>query len=204
MAEPLAPRQKDVYHFILDHVERHECSPTVREIADGLGVASTNTIDYHLKALERKGSIRRRGTLARNIELLRRPERPGAGIVRLPIRGEIAAGLPIQALDDREEAFDVSSALVRGRDSYLLRVRGESMIEEHICHGDYVVVRPQQTARDGETVVALLADNGVTLKKFYRERGQVRLQPANATMEPLRSRDVRVLGRVVGLFRSVQ
>ena len=205
MAEPLAPRQKDVYYYILDHFERHECSPTVREIADGLGVASTNTIDYHLKALERKGYARRRGTLARNIELLRRPARRDGGIVRLPIRGEIAAGVPIQALDRADEAFDVSAALVRDRDSYLLRVRGESMIEDHICHGDLVVVRPQQTARNGETVVALLADNGVTLKRFYHEGDRIRLQPANSAMRPIyvaADEELAIQGVVTGVIRS--
>ena len=148
MAEPLAPRQNDVYHFILDHVERHECSPTVREIA---------------------------------------------------------AGVPIQALDHADEAFDVSEALVRARDSYLLRVRGESMIEDHICHGDLVVVRPQETARNGETVVALLADNGVTLKRFYHEGERIRLQPANSAMRPIyvaADEELAIQGVVTGVIRS--
>ncbi len=191
MRQPLAPRQKDVLHFITDYHIRHECAPTVRELCEGLGVGSTNTIDYHLKALERKGYIRRRGGRARAIEIVDRRGGPGlgagggGGVIGLPIVGEIAAGLPIQALEGHEERIEVSFALAGTERAYALRVRGQSMIDEHICDGDLVIVRPQETARNGDIVVALLADNGVTLKKFYHEGDRIRLQPANAAMPPI-------------------
>ena len=204
MRMPLSPRQQDAYDFIADYVERHECAPTVREIAEGLGITSTNTVDFHLKALERKGYIRRRGNLARSIELLHRPARARRGIVSLPIHGEIAAGLPIQAREGFEERVEVPLSMGAAADAYALRVRGQSMIDEHICDGDIVVVRPQQTARNGENVVALLADNGVTLKKFFHEGDRIRLQPANATMPPIivpAGDDCAIQGVVVGVLR---
>jgi repressor LexA len=208
MPEPLAPRQKDVLLFITDYQQRHECAPTVRELCEGLGVTSTNTIDYHLKALERKGYIRRRGNLARSIEVVDRRGGPqqSRGLVRLPVVGEIAAGLPIQALDGSDETLDVALALAGTADAYALRVRGESMIDEHICDGDLVVVRPQQTARNGDIVVALLADNGVTLKKFYHEGDHIRLQPANATMPPIivpADEECAIQGTVMAVIRPV-
>ncbi len=206
MGKPLAPRQKDVLLFIEDYFERHECAPTVRELCEGLGVDSTNTIAYHLKALEKKGYIRRRGNLARAIELVERRGRARRGIVNLPIAGEIAAGLPIQALEGQEERVEVALALAGAEDAYALRVRGQSMIDEHICDGDLVVVRPQQTARNGEIVVALLADNGVTLKKFYHEVDHIRLQPANAAMPPIivpAGDDCAIQGTVMAVIRQL-
>lgn len=208
MPEPLAPRQKDVLRCIEDYQEQYECMPTVREIADGLGVTSTNTVDYHLKALERKGYIRRRGNLARSIELVdwRGSLKRRRGIVSLPIVGEIAAGLPIQALEGVEDTLDVSATLASAENAYALRVRGQSMIDEHICDGDLVVVRPQQTARNGDIVVALLADNGVTLKKFYHEGRQIRLQPANATMPPIiipAGEECAIQGTVMAVIRPL-
>ena len=209
MAEPLAPRQKDVLLFITEYQARHECAPTVRELCEGLGVGSTNTIDYHLKALERKGYIRRRGNLARAIEVVDRRAKAGrgaAGVISLPIVGEIAAGLPIQALEGHEERIEVSAALAGTERAYALRVRGRSMIDEHICDGDLVVVRPQETARNGDIVVALLADNGVTLKKFYHEGDRIRLQPANAAMPPiivLAGEECAIQGTVLTVIRQM-
>ncbi len=212
MAEPLAPRQKDVLLFITDYQARHECAPTVRELCEGLGVGSTNTIDYHLKALERKGYIRRRGNLARAIEVVDRRAKPGrgaggaGGVISLPIVGEIAAGLPIQALEGHEERIEVSSALAGTERAYALRVRGRSMIDEHICDGDLVIVRPQETARNGDIVVALLADNGVTLKKFYHEGDRIRLQPANAAMPPIivpAGEECSIQGTVLTVIRQM-
>jgi repressor LexA len=206
MSAPLAPRQRDVYRFICQYQAYEGFTPTVREIAAGLGVTSTNTIDYHLKALERKGYIRRHGNRARSIEVVDRAARQLPGIARLPIRGEIAAGLPIQALDGQDETYPVPLTLARGEDSYVLRVRGQSMIEEHICDGDLVVVRPQQTARNGEIVVALLADNGVTLKKFYHEGDHIRLQPANAAMPPIivpAGEECAIQGTVTAVIRPL-
>lgn len=210
MVDKLGTTQCDVYKFIIDYFDWHRSAPTIREIAEKLGIGSTNTIDYHLKALERKGFIRRRGNLARSIEILDRgpngagPQR--AAIVRLPVRGSIAAGQPIEALDDRDDFYEVSASLAGSPDAYALRVRGTSMIDEHICDGDLVVVRPQSTARNGEIVVALLADNGVTLKKFYHEGKYIRLQPANATMAPIiipADGDIAIQGTVRAVIRQV-
>ena len=201
--EPLAPRQQAVLRFIGAYQEHHGCAPTLRELCQGLGVGSTNTIDYHLKALERKGYIRRREGLARAIEIVDRRGKPACGIVSLPVIGEIAAGLPIQALEGHEEQIDV--ALGAAGAVYALRVRGQSMIDEHICDGDLVVVRPQQTARNGDIVVALLADNGVTLKKFYHEGDQIRLQPANAAMPPIivaAGEECAIQGTVMAVIRQ--
>ncbi len=210
MVDKLGTTQRDVYKFIIDYFDWHRSAPTIREIAEKLGIGSTNTIDYHLKALERKGFIRRRGNLARSIEILDRgpngagPQR--AAIVRLPVRGSIAAGQPIEALDDRDDFYEVSASLAGSPDAYALRVRGTSMIDEHICDGDLVVVRPQSTACNGEIVVALLADNGVTLKKFYHEGKYIRLQPANATMAPIiipADGDIAIQGTVRAVIRQV-
>lgn len=210
MVDKLGTRQGEVYAFILEYFEWHTSAPTVREIAEKLGMGSTNTVDYHLKALERKGFIRRRGNLARSIEIVDRGSgsggRKGASIIRLPVRGLIAAGQPIEALDDRDDFYDVPAALAGADDAYALRVRGTSMIDEHICDGDLVVVRPQATARNGEIVVALLADNGVTLKKFYHEGTHIRLQPANTTMAPIiipADGDVAIQGTVRAVIRQV-
>jgi repressor LexA len=205
MPERLAPRQKDVYLFIKDYQARHDCAPTIRELCDGLGVTSTNTIDYHLKALKRKGYIKRRDNLARAIEIVERGPRPGL-VVSLPVSGEIAAGQPIQANERHDERIDVPFALAGAEDAYVLRVRGESMIDEHICNGDLVVVRPCSTARNGEIVVALLADNGVTLKKFFHEGDHIRLQPANAKLAPIiipAGEECAIQGTVMAVIRQV-
>lgn len=210
MIERLGERQQAVLDFIREYQERYECAPTVREIAEKLGLVSTNTVDYHLKALEKKGRIRRRGNLARAIEIIDRGN-PGNGgpkgarVFSLPISGQIAAGLPILALEGQDEWIDVPESLAGSPDAYVLRVRGQSMIDEHICDGDLVVVRPQQTARNGEIVVALLADNGVTLKKFYHEGTHIRLQPANLTMAPIivpADDDIAIQGTVRAVIRQ--
>jgi repressor LexA len=209
MVERLGARQQAVLRFIGDYQRRYECAPTIREIGEELGLGSTNTVDYHLKALERKGFIRRRGNLARAIEIIDRGD-PGNGgpkgarIYSLPINGQIAAGLPILAYEGQDEWIDVPASLAGSPNAYVLKVRGQSMIDEHICDGDLVVVHPQQTARNGEIVVALLADNGVTLKKFYHEGAHIRLQPANPTMAPIivpADEDISIQGTVRAVIR---
>jgi repressor LexA len=193
MVAPLSPRQRDVLNAILRHQRHHDYAPTVRELCEAVGVSSPNTIAVHLDALERKRYIQRHDGLARSIEVLhtggghgpedRGPK--GMRILSLPIIGEIAAGLPIQANAQGDERYAIPFTMAGTEDAYILRVRGESMIDEHICSGDLVVVWPQPTARNGEIIVALLADNTVTLKKFYREGNHIRLQPANPTMPPI-------------------
>jgi repressor LexA len=192
MIAPLSARQRDVLNAILRHQRHHDYSPTVRELCEAVGVSSPNTVAHHLDALERKRYILRHDGLARSIEVLRRAdgspvdrEPKGARLLSLPIKGDIAAGLPIQANERHDEQFDIPFSMAGSDDAYILRVRGESMIDEHICSGDLVVVRPQQEARNGEIVVALLGDNTVTLKKFYHEGTHIRLQPANPTMPPI-------------------
>lgn len=192
MVAPLSTRQRDVLNAILRHQRHHDYAPTVRELCEAVGVSSPNTIAVHLDALERKRYIQRHDGLARSIEVLRGTDEgpqdrgpKGMRILSLPIVGEIAAGLPIQANKQHDERFDIPFSMAGTEDAYILRVRGESMIDEHICNGDLVVVRPQQTARNGEIVVALVGDNTVTLKKFYHEGTHIRLQPANPTMPPI-------------------
>lgn len=207
MVDQLTTKQREVYHYIKQYVGWNGYAPTVREIGDHLTFRSTNTVDYHLKALEKKGYIRRRGNMARSIELIagsaRRHEQSRQ--VSVPIHGLIAAGEPIQPLDDRDEWCSISAAMAGGPGAYALRVRGNSMIDEHICPGDLVIIEPRAQAKDGEIVVALLAE-GVTLKKFYHEGKRIRLQPANTTMQPIYvtpDQDFAVQGILRGVIRQV-
>lgn len=209
MVDKLGTTQRDVYHFIVRYWKCEGFAPTVREIGDEFGIVPSN-VYHHLKKLEGKGFIRRRGNLARSIEIVdrnaMRDDDRDSGLVRLPIRGLIAAGQPIEALDDRDDFYEVSSALAGSANAYALRVRGTSMIDDHICDGDLVIIQPQTTARNGEIVVALLADNGVTLKKFYHEGKHIRLQPANATMAPIiipADGDIAIQGTVRAVIRQV-
>jgi repressor LexA len=209
MVDKLGTTQRDVYQFIIRYWKHEGFAPTVREIGDEFGIVPSN-VHHHLKHLESKGFIRRRGNLARSLEVVDRDalrdDARDNGLVRLPIRGLIAAGQPIEALDDRDDFYETSSALAGSADAYALRVRGTSMIDEHICDGDLVIIQPQTTARNGEIVVALLADNGVTLKKFYHEGKHIRLQPANATMAPIiipADGDIALQGTVRAVVRQM-
>ena len=199
----------------------------MREIADSVGLASTSAVHHHLIALERDGLLERGLHSSRALRLTDRGESELEGasavtprvkvggrvtpfrmpvdrdVLALPILGEIAAGQPIEALADGAETLEVPRSMPAGDDSYVLRVRGKSMIDALIDDGDYVVVQPQATARDGDIVVALLEDNGVTLKRFYREKDRIRLQPANAEMEPIYATDVQIQGKVVGVIRKL-
>lgn len=212
MAARLGQTQLEVLRFIRRYQVQFEDSPSVREICDELGLGSTNTGMYHLKALEGKGYIRRRGNVARSIEIVRwdwlQPQERAPRVAQvqwLPVVGEIAAGLPLDAYERREDFREVPRWMAGSPDDYILKVRGESMIDEHICDGDLVVIHPQQTARNGEIVVALLADNGATLKTFFHEGHQIRLQPANPTMPPIiipRGDDCRIQGVVRAVIRA--
>ena len=198
--ERLTPTQAKALEFIRDFTEAHGWAPTLEEIGGGLGVAKA-TVQQYLRALEEKGAIRRRRYAHRSIELVEPPEASRRG--ELPIVGRIAAGSPLEAIEDGEAA-DIPGLLgVReGRDCFILRVKGDSMIEDGILDGDYVVVERRSTARNGETVVALLPDNTATLKRFYREKGRVRLQPANVDMAPIYAKEVEIQGIVRGVFRA--
>jgi repressor LexA len=203
----LTPRQLEIVRFIRDYTAEHSYAPTMQEMANQLGV-SRPTVFEHIEALEAKGALRRERQKSRAIELapqvLTTAGRPVFGGLQLPLLGRIAAGCPIEAIEDTE-VLDVES-LFRGRvgEVFALRVRGNSMIDEQIRDGDYVVVEKRENASNGETVVALIDNAEATLKKFYHDVGQVRLQPANPTMEPifLDPDRVRIQGIVIGVLRK--
>jgi repressor LexA len=195
----LTAKQRQIYEFIKDKIESRGYGPTVREIMGAFGIQSPNGVMCHLNALVNKGCILRQGKSARAIQLVdhRRP-----GTAELPLLGLVAAGAPTQAVE-QEDKLDFGDLFV-GTDHYALKVRGQSMIEDHIDDGDYVVIRKQETAENGERVVAMI-DNEVTLKRFHRERGQIRLDPANGKMQPIYldpKADNRIRGVLVGVLRK--
>jgi repressor LexA len=201
----LTKRQQEIFEFIKRYSARHGYPPTVRDIGKAVGLASSSTVHAHLANLEKLGLVRRDPTKPRAIELLDRAVEGVRNVVRppgLPLVGHVAAGQPILAEENVEE-YVQTPGIVGGEDGeYLLRVRGESMKDVGILEGDLVVVAPQDTARNGEVVVALVGEEA-TVKTFYRESDHIRLQPENDAMEPIRTREVRILGRVVGLMRSM-
>jgi repressor LexA len=198
----LTPRQLDVIVAIRNYRHLHGYSPTMQELADQLGTSKV-TIFEHVGALERKRVIRRDKHKARSLEIVPETLPDEERSTKLPLLGNIAAGSPIEAIENREE-IDLEAMFASKQGVYVLRVRGESMIEDHLCDGDYVVIERRETARNGEQVVALLDTGEATLKRYYREGGNIRLQPANHTMEPrIVSADrVRVQGVVIGVLRS--
>jgi repressor LexA len=201
----LTKRQQEIFAFIKRYSADYGYPPTVRDIGKAVGLASSSTVHAHLANLEKLGLLRRDPTKPRAIEMLDRAVEQIKSVVRpegLPLVGQVAAGSPILAEENIEEYVSVPDLAGGDEGQFILRVRGESMIDAGILPDDYVVVRPQDTAADGEIVVALVGEEA-TVKRFFRESDHIRLQPENASMEPIRSRDVRVLGRVVGLFRSV-
>jgi len=200
----LTKRQQEIFDFIKRYSAKYGYPPTVRDIGKAVGLASSSTVHAHLANLERIGLLRRDPTKPRAIEMLDRAAAGVRGLVRpgLPLVGHVAAGQPMFAEENIED-FIQTPTLAGGNDGeYLLRVRGESMKDVGILEGDVVVVRRQETAQDGDIVVALVGDEA-TVKRFYHEADHIRLQPENATMEPIRSREVRVLGKVVGLMRNL-
>lgn len=205
MPVTLYKRQRQIVDYLAQYVQRNGYSPTLREIADALDVSSLATVHEHLQALERKHIIRRHEGSARGIELIDRTFIKMTESVDLPVLGFIAAGQPIEPHTDPNASFKVSPEMISGkRRSYVLQVKGESMIEDHIADGDYVVIEETQVVNDGDIVVALL-DNGLaTLKRFYKEMTRVRLEPANSAMSPIYATNVQIQGRVVGLIRKFQ
>jgi len=208
----LTNRQQEIWEFLVRYVDTHGYPPTVREIGQEVGLASPSTVHAHLANLERAGLLRRDPTKPRAVELLgprrREPARePAVDVYRLPLVGQIAAGAPLLAEENVEDYLAVPEPLARGRDEFLLRVRGDSMINAGILDGDFVVVRREQDARNGEIVAVLVGDDEAadeaTVKRFYREDGRVRLQPENDALEPTYPPHVQVLGKVVGVFRMV-
>lgn len=198
MSEPfkLTPRQKNIYEFIKDRILNRGYGPTVREIGTEFGIRSPNGVMCHLKALEKKGLITREQNMSRAIQLHEPLRRGGA---TLPLAGQIAAGTPVLAVE-QSDRIDFGD-LFESADLFCLRVRGDSMIEDHITDGDYAVIRKQSTARDGEIVAALVDGDDATLKRFYRENGRFRLEPANASMQPIYSQNVEILGVLQSVIR---
>jgi repressor LexA len=205
----LTERQQQIWNYLVEYVDAHGYPPTVREIGEEVGLASPSTVHAHLANLERAGLLRRDPTKPRALELLGRERRdgvevPAADSVRLPLVGEIAAGAPLLADENVAEYLPLPK---RCNGDFLLRVKGDSMIDAGILDGDLVIVQRAQDARNGEIVVALAGDDEsadeATVKTFYREKGRVRLQPENASLEPIYADHVRILGRVVGVFREL-
>jgi repressor LexA len=201
----LTKRQQEIFDFIRKYSARYGYPPTVRDIGKAVGLASSSTVHAHLANLEKIGLLRRDPSKPRAIELLDRAVESVRGIVRgegLPLVGSVAAGQPMLAEENIEEYVSVPEIAGGGDGEYLLRIRGDSMKDAGILEGDFVVVRSQDTAQDGDVVVALLGEEA-TVKRFFREADHIRLQPENDALEPIRSKEVKVLGRVVGLLRSV-
>jgi repressor LexA len=200
----LTGRQQEIWEFLVGYVDDHGYPPTVREIGEAVGLASPSTVHAHLANLERAGLLRRDPTKPRALELTGREQPAAALLPKLPLLGQIAAGAPLLADENVEDELAVPETL---RGDFLLRVKGESMIEAGILDGDIVVVRRAQDARNGEIVVALAGDDEsadeATVKTFYKEKGRIRLQPENAALEPIYADYVQVLGKVVGVFREL-
>jgi repressor LexA len=206
LPKDLTKRQQEIFDFIKRYSAKYGYPPTVRDIGKAVGLASSSTVHAHLSNLEKVGLLRRDPSKPRAIELLDRAAESVKSIVRpngLPLVGHVAAGQPVLAEENIEDYVDVPDIAGGEIGDYVLRVRGDSMKDAGILEGDVVVVRPQDTATDGDIVVALVGEEA-TVKRFFREADHVRLQPENTAMEPIRSKDVRVLGRVVGLLRSMQ
>ncbi len=194
-------KQKEILRFLEQYIQKHNSAPTLREIASAIGVRSMATVHEHLTSMAEKGLIERTHGTARGIELVA-SSLPSAGRVDLPVLGLIAAGKPIEPMTDPDAFFSVSPQMISGKKkSFVLKVRGESMVEDGILDGDYVVIEEQNEARDGDIVVALLENGLATLKRFYRESTRVRLEPANAAMQPIFAKSVQIQGRVVGIVR---
>jgi repressor LexA len=200
----LTPRQKEIWDYLLTYVEKHGYPPTVREIGQAVGLASPSTVHAHLANLERAGLLKRDPTKPRALELIAREREEEH---KLPLLGQVAAGTPLLAEENIDDYLAVPEPLSRGGEEFLLRVKGESMVNAGILDGDFVVVRRQQDARDGEIVVALAGEdesaNEATVKRFFREDGRVRLQPENDALEPIYAQHVQVLGKVIGVFRQL-
>jgi repressor LexA len=198
----LTRRQKEILDFLTRHIDRKGYAPTIEEIGDHFGLSSLATVHKHLTNLQEKGLIKRAWNRSRALELV--PTEVAVRAVELPLLGRVAAGTPIEAIESTETIYVPEDMLGRG-ETYVLQVKGDSMIDEQIRDGDYVIVENRKVARDGEMVIALLEGENVTLKKLYREgAGRVRLQPANSRMKPLlvNEGDLRVQGVVIGVLRK--
>jgi repressor LexA len=209
-----AARKQRIVEYIATRVRETGYPPSVREIAKAVDLASTSAVHHHLQALEREGYLERGASHSRAIRVTPTAAMhsgvPGSLMPQIgaqgrvfPVIGEIAAGGPIEAYQDASETLAVPDAVVAGGDAYVLKVRGDSMIEAHIADGDFVLIRPQSTARNGDIVVAQVEENAVTLKRFFKEKDRVRLQPANPAYPPQFYDDVRIQGKLIGVIRRL-
>lgn len=198
-------RQRKILDFIKQFIQMNKMSPTLREIGDAVGLSSLATVHEHLSALEKKKLIRRTGSgRVRSIIIETKAEEALGKFLTVPVLGFIAAGSPLEPYTDPHATLDLplSFAAKKNRRIYVLQVRGESMIEDQIRDGDYVVIEEVSSARNGEIVVALLPNGMATLKRYYKEETRIRLEPANSTMSPIFAKNVRIQGRVIGLIRK--
>jgi repressor LexA len=199
----LTKRQKEIFDFIRRYASKHGYPPTVREIGKAVGLGSPSTVHAHLANLEKIGLLKRDPSKPRAIEVLVEKAKRAVRGGGLPIVGEVAAGEPVLAEENIEDYVDVPDAIGGEEGDFILRIKGDSMKDAGILEGDYVVVRSEETADDGEIVVALVGEEA-TVKRFFREKGKVRLQPENKAYKPIRTADAKVLGTVVGVFRSLK
>lgn len=202
MAVTLYRRQKQILDFIKQYIDKYSYSPTLGEIAEAIGVSSLATIHEHIGTLVKKGVIKRFDGAIRGIEVVDQNISHALSGIELPVLGYIAAGLPIMPYTDPDATIKVGPTMITGKKrSYVLQVKGDSMIEDGILDGDYVIIEEQETANDGDIVVALLENGLATLKRFYRERERIRLEPANSSMEPIYATDVKIQGKCSGVIR---
>lgn len=204
MHKEITTRQRQILQYIVQHIDMRGYPPTVREIGEAVNLSSSSTVHAHLRTLEDAGLIKRDAVLTRAIKPLpsMQTKPTTQKTISLPVLGRIAAGRPLLAVEDAEEMFPLPNDFLSGGEGFMLRVKGESMIDDGIKEGDLVVVRKQQNADNGDVVVAML-DNEATVKHFYRENGRVRLQPANSAMDPIYADNVQIIGKVVGLVRRM-
>lgn len=204
MAVTLYKKQREIISFIETFIRRNGYSPTLQEIADAIGVKSLATVHEHLSALTKKGVIRKVSGEVRGIELAESKVAHVMDGVEVPLFGYIAAGSPIEAIEDRSQTVNVPGDMLGKKQTYVLQVRGKSMIEACIDDGDHVVIEKADTANNGDIVVALLDNEFATLKRYFKEKDHIRLEPANSTMSPIRSKNVTIQGKVIGVIRRYQ
>ena len=202
MYEDLSQKQIEILEFIKMEIQKKGYPPAVREICNGVSLKSTSTVHSHLEKLEHKGYIRKDPAKPRAIEVLDRFDMPNKNVVNVPIIGKVTAGQPILAVENIEDTFPVPKDLVDENNVFMLRIQGESMIDAGIYDGDFVLIKQQSDAINGEIVVALLGDSA-TVKRFFKEKDYIRLQPENQSMSPIITKDVKILGKVIGLFRKI-
>ena len=203
MAPVIYRRQRDLLEFVSQYMQKHGYAPTLAEICDGLGLRSPATVHEHIQNLIEKGVLKKTDGTRRGIEVI---DQKAIGwipsAVELPLVGRIAAGQPIEAIEDHTSTIMAPPDMVGDKRCFVLQVKGDSMIEAAIMDGDYVVIQQQDTASDGDIVVALLNDSFATLKRYFQETDHIRLEPANSTMNPIRSKNVTIKGKVIGVIRQ--